>query len=517
MKKINGERGAISILVAITMLLFISFLVVMYLFVSSKAELQAEATEKVKEMYKEDANEIYNSFFANNEIIPIYTVDQLLKIGTDEYIQIDEVGGKYYYFSPTATYALMNDLKFKGYEFGEDYYWTPIGNRTDLQIDFVGNGNKIEVEYINEEGEIYSRFYTEEKNYTELIQCTFTINAIPENAKITINGVETNSVIVEEGTKVNWKVEDENHHPEEGTQVVTEDTDLDINLKPIKCTFTINATPANAKVTIGGVETKSVVVNKGTSVRWKVEDASHHPQEGTQIVNADTTLNIDLDIIRYTLTINPTPSDSNVIITSNGETILNGKGAQSIEINIGTNIEYSVERMHYYSKSGTATMNQDVTVGVSLESKPERTLEILPASVTAGSGYVELDNALSDVEDNQFAMSDFNPNTLTWHFDTSAISSDAKITYIKAIYKLGTSVSCKGVVNMNAGSTNCFSLTTGNLPISLSGQKFETEATTLPTGQDLAAGLTLSARKEKSGSALFRCFGARMIIKYIEP
>ena len=121
MKKINGEKGAISILVILTMLFFVSFLVVTYIFVSNKADIQMEATRQVKDMYEQDANEIYNSYFANNEtetnvIIPIYTVEQLLKIGSNEYIQIKEVGGKYYYFSPSATYILMNNLNFESDE-----------------------------------------------------------------------------------------------------------------------------------------------------------------------------------------------------------------------------------------------------------------------------------------------------------------------------------------------------------------------------------------------------------------
>ncbi|MBQ6991393.1 MAG: hypothetical protein IJN50_00520 [Clostridia bacterium] len=125
MKKIKEEKGAISILVILTMLFFVSFLVVTYIFVSNKAEIQMEATRQVKDMYEKDANEIYNSYFANNEAetnvtIPIYTVEQLLKIGSNEYIQIKEVGGKYYYFSPLATYILMNNLEFESDEWNID-------------------------------------------------------------------------------------------------------------------------------------------------------------------------------------------------------------------------------------------------------------------------------------------------------------------------------------------------------------------------------------------------------------
>lgn len=451
MKKIKEEKGAISILVILTMLFFVSFLIVTYIFVSNKANIQMEATRQVKDMYEQDANEIYNSYFANNQTIPIYTLEQLLKIGTNEHVQIDEVGGKFYYFSPNATYILMNDIIYNAYEYGEDYYWTPIGNREDLEISFIGNGHTIEVKYKNEDGELYSKIYSEENNFAEPIEYIFSINASPESAKVTIDGVETNSVIVEQGTSVTWKVEAENY----------------------------------------------------TS------------QEGTQIVNGDTTLNIDLDIIRYTLTINPTPEDSNVIIFADGQEIVNGKGTQSVEINIGTSVECIVERMYYYSQSGTAVMNEDITADVVLEVKPEQTLVLTPSSVEA-EDWTNVDNANADIDSSSYAMS-WNTDKFYFNFDASAIDSNAKITSIIASYKMGQTVAGNDVdVILEANGVQCLSTTTESITIS-GGKVYEASATNLPTGADVNKNLRLSINNVSGGADILRLYGARLTITYIEP
>lgn len=191
MKKIKDEKGTISILVILTMLFFVSFLVVTYIFVSNKADIQMEATRQVKDMYEQDANEIYNSYFANNEtetnvIIPIYTVEQLLKIGSNEYIQIKEVGGKYYYFSPLVTYVLMNNIDVSlEEEWGIEYL-------RDINIDWNGKAiikdeNEIPViEFFQIIDNFKERDFLEDEQTLSLETLFKTYNAINET-QLSIN------------------------------------------------------------------------------------------------------------------------------------------------------------------------------------------------------------------------------------------------------------------------------------------------------------------------------------------
>lgn len=52
--------------------------------------------------------------------------------------------------------------------------------------------------------------------------------------------------------------------------------------------FTINATPANAIVTINNTNKNIVIVTKGSTVQWSVSKTGYTTQSGSQIVDADT-------------------------------------------------------------------------------------------------------------------------------------------------------------------------------------------------------------------------------------
>lgn len=60
-------------------------------------------------------------------------------------------------------------------------------------------------------------------------------------------------------------------------------------------TLRIVATPSNAQVIMNGIERTSVMVAAGTSVSWSVSAPGYNTQFGTEIVNADKTLTINLE------------------------------------------------------------------------------------------------------------------------------------------------------------------------------------------------------------------------------
>lgn len=111
MKNFKSERGAITIIALASVLLITAFLITTYTAVSNKVKTQKEVINETKKIYEtESAEEAYNSFFKSADIIPIYSEEQLVEIGSDKTILISQTQAKYFRFANDATYVLMNDL-----------------------------------------------------------------------------------------------------------------------------------------------------------------------------------------------------------------------------------------------------------------------------------------------------------------------------------------------------------------------------------------------------------------------
>lgn len=126
MRNLKDQKGMITMLVLITVVFLVSFLISAYLLISSKLKSQQDIVSETKRIYEGTAtmDEIYNSYFSNDEIVPIYTAEQLIKIGSKENVIIN---GKYYNFSKTTKYVLMNDIEFDASKLGLKNDWVPIG------------------------------------------------------------------------------------------------------------------------------------------------------------------------------------------------------------------------------------------------------------------------------------------------------------------------------------------------------------------------------------------------------
>ena len=126
MRNIKNQDGMITMLVLITIVFLLSFLISAYLLISNKLKSEQDIVSETKRIYEGTASmdEIYNSYFSNDEIVPIYTEEQLIKIGSKENLIIN---GKYYNFSNNAQYVLMNDIEFDATKIGLDNDWIPIG------------------------------------------------------------------------------------------------------------------------------------------------------------------------------------------------------------------------------------------------------------------------------------------------------------------------------------------------------------------------------------------------------
>ena len=91
----------------------------------------------------------YKSYF-DGDIVPIYSAEELKKVGSGEKIAISKENGKIYTFSDTATYVLKNDIKLSSFWNEKLNSWTPIGTEEKpFKGFFEGLGHKISGLYID--------------------------------------------------------------------------------------------------------------------------------------------------------------------------------------------------------------------------------------------------------------------------------------------------------------------------------------------------------------------------------
>ena len=181
MNNLKNEKGAITILVLVSVLFMTAFLISSYVILSNKVQTQKEIVSQTKSIYEsgKSMEEIYNSYFDNENVIPIYTKEQLLAIGTEEQISIN---GRIYNFLNTnaVTYILMNDIEFNSIELELENDWVPFGSNQSFNANFDGNGYKITV--TNLDG--VEHIYTKNNNYGG--NCLLTFNIIPNDAVLSL-------------------------------------------------------------------------------------------------------------------------------------------------------------------------------------------------------------------------------------------------------------------------------------------------------------------------------------------
>lgn len=104
----RNQAGAISIFVMMAMLFFLFTILGVYLISAKRSQTQTETLKLTKEKYySENADEIYETKIAKESIIPIYSKEHLLEIGTGKAVEID---GKVHMFSNEVIYELKNDI-----------------------------------------------------------------------------------------------------------------------------------------------------------------------------------------------------------------------------------------------------------------------------------------------------------------------------------------------------------------------------------------------------------------------
>lgn len=329
MKNFKSEKGSITILVLVSLIFLTTFLISSYVIISNKMKTQKKVISDTKDMYEQSIEEIYNSYFNSENIIPIYTVEQLLMIGEEH--QNVNINGKYYNFTNDANmvYMLMSDLKFKVSDYPDKVddtgYWVPLGDRVNV----IGKNHTIEVVYeeeiettievdeTTEEQEVvkneYSVIYSQESNYSEPY---YEIDIFPilssgntaENAKILLNDEETGltgktkvKIRRLEKTKISIYLNENYNEPQ--TEIYIENpekiSNIKFTLEELNVTIKINTNIQNAIITINGTVQNSITAEKGTKVNYKVTCDGYYTREGTLDFDSSKEINIELSPVEW--------------------------------------------------------------------------------------------------------------------------------------------------------------------------------------------------------------------------
>lgn len=161
------------------------------------------------------------------------------------------------------------------------------------------------------------------------------------------------------GENVTWEVSKVGYKLKSGSLTITEDeVTIPVDLEIIRVSLTINPTPADAVVTINGEAQKTITVDYGSEVAWEVSKTGYTTRNGTEVVIKDTTRAIELVIKQFTFTITPTPEDATVTI--------NDVVQSSLTANYGTAITWSVVKDGFTAQNGSLTLTEDKTLPVTL-------------------------------------------------------------------------------------------------------------------------------------------------------
>lgn len=206
---------------------------------------------------------------------------------------------------------------------------------------------------------------------------TLKVITIPSDATVLINGVAQKEITAKAGTVVSIEVSRAGYKTYTTYKTLTYNETLRVTLeKEAVETFTLyvdTVTPSNAVVKLNGSIKKQITVTRGTVVKVEANASGYKPYTNNITVTSDRHIDIVLEeivVVYNTLTINPTPSDSTVIINN-----VSSIGSVSKNYPKGTTINWSVLKDGYVTKSNNLVLNEDKTINVVLE-------EIVPDEFT---------------------------------------------------------------------------------------------------------------------------------------
>ena len=253
---------------------------------------------------------------------------------------------------------------------------------------------------------------------------TITVIPTPSDAAVYINGVKRTSLEVIEGKEVSIKVTAVGY--ETYTEKVIVNKDITLTPKLVKipeetATLTINTVPEGCTVKIDGLIRNSITVAKGTSVLWEVSKEGYETKGGREEVNDTHSITVTLDAAasdKVTFTIN-------VISPTNAVVTINGNKTNSVVVDKGSEVSWSVEAPHCTPQSGTQVVNENTTKNIALLSeKVTLTVEVNPMP---GAPSLKPVVTLNGTVGNSITV---DSNTSVHIKVTSAISKDYEEDYL---------------------------------------------------------------------------------------
>lgn len=194
------------------------------------------------------------------------------------------------------------------------------------------------------------------------VKHTVSVVATPENATIKINNKEQSSIVAEYGTELKIEVSAPDYETKVVNHTITEDRELTIDLVHETVTVTVEPTPANATVKIGGIEGKSRVVNKNEEVVIEVSAEGYITKSESITPTEDTNLQIVLEVVP------PTYYTLTVKPTPADAIVkLNGKQQSSIQVEENTQVNVECSKEYYKTHTETVTVTENKELAIVLE------------------------------------------------------------------------------------------------------------------------------------------------------
>lgn len=190
-------------------------------------------------------------------------------------------------------------------------------------------------------------------------QVTITINPTPAEATVILNDTEQKSVEVLKGSEVTYSVSAEGYETETKTIIADQTKTVDVTLNKIQVTITINPTPADATVMLNEEQQSSVTVDYGSEVSYVVSREGYKSKSDTVIADETKTVDVTLEADTVTFSITATPAEAVVKI--------NDVQQSSITVTRGQSVSYSVEAVGYDTKSDSVQVNEDTNLQVTLD------------------------------------------------------------------------------------------------------------------------------------------------------
>ena len=253
---------------------------------------------------------------------------------------------------------------------------------------------------------------------------TITVIPTPSNATVYIDGIQRTSLEVIDGKEVSVEVTAVGYKPYRNRFVVNKDITITPKLVKIPeetTTLTINTVPEGCTVKIDGLVRNSITVAKGTSVLWEVSKEGYSTKGGREEVNDTHSITVTLDSLdpnKVTFTIN-------VISPTNAVVTINGNETNSVVVDKGSEVSWSVEAPHCTPQSGIQVVNENTTKNITL--LPEKVTLTVEVNPMPGAPSLKPVVTLNGTVGNSITV---DSNTSVHIKVTSAISKDYEEDYV---------------------------------------------------------------------------------------